>query len=756
LNDTKSLTVCLITTFKNSAAVTLLKITLNHSSPFVMCICNTRKTVDQFKRAFFKVFRLGTLGAFISAALTLGFGMGVQAQVQRSFLNTGFESPVIGSACYVIVYDNAVPFWATTSAVNTPTGSCSVIPSGTTSGMIELWSTGFQSVPSRDGSQFAELNAYQSAALYQNICITNGESVSWALSHRGRNGLDTMAFVLGDSPASLSSVNIATTALTGGILQASTDTAGTGTIVSCQNGSSVQSTTACTVATTNTWADYKGVFTWNGTSSIKSVGFGAISAAGGISTGNFLDAITLTLKPYLEFNTPPANGLESFLNPTALSLKVTGNVVTSFTVPVTVTGGTATLGTDFTTPGGGATFNVTVPAGNYTSVATIPLGITIINDTLAESNETITFSIAASTGSSAYVTSSTTSCGTAPALTTSYTILDDDRPTISINKTRLGGTGTVDFGISGTNGVPAAVTNISTTANSVSTTVAALTNIPITTDGVAITFTETQPSTQWNLTAVSCIDANAGNAQLGNTNPGTNLATFSGNTVTIAAVNVLHTSAFNCSVTNTRVFADITLRKTWVDAVPNNAATVSATGLTDLLSVANTANETDSGTVQLVALGGVLTLSEVITTGVPGNYALTIACTGTSGLTGSTLTVGAADTAIVCTYTNKSIAVALTISKTDSKAFATSGGTNDYVISVSNAGPASADGVVVTDVVGSGLTCPAVNTVTCLVTAGAAVCPAGPLTFANLLTGITVVTFPNTGALQFAYTCNVN
>jgi trimeric autotransporter adhesin len=684
--------------------------------------------------------------------LAVGICFGAQAQVQRSFLNTSFEQPSLGAtSCYAQVYDNAVPFWSTTATTATQNGTCP-LPGGTASGLIELWANSFNGVPARSGTQFAELNADQPSALYQNVCITNGETVSWALSHRGRTTTDTMVFVLGDTPTSLAPANILTTAGVGGILRASTDTAGNGTIVNCQAGSSVLTSTACTVAKVGTWADYKGAFTWNGTSGVKSVGFGAI---GGGSSGNLLDAITLTLKAYLEFNTPPASGLESVASPTTLGIKVSGNVATSFTVPVTVTGGTAVLGVDFTTPNGAATFPVTIPAGNYTTATTIPLGIVIINDTFAETNETITFSMAPSTSASSYVTASTNSCGGAPALATTYTIIDDDRPTISINKTRVGGTGTTNFGISGTNGVPTTVTNIATTTDNTSTSAVALTNLPITTDGVAVTFTETQPTSQWRLTAVSCIDANAGNAQLGNTNPATNLATFSGNTVTIAAANVLHTAAFNCSVTNTR-FADITLSKLWIDAVPNNAATVSATGLTDLLSVANTANETDTGAVQTVAVGSVLTLSETITTGTPTNYASSLACTGTAGLVGSTLTVGAADTAIVCSYTNKSIAVALTISKTDSKTVSTSGGTNNYVISLSNAGPGAADGVVVTDVVGAGLTCPPANAVTCLVTAGAAVCPAGPLTLANLTTGITIATFPNAGALQFAYTCNVN
>ena len=495
--------------------------------------------------------------------LTLGLGLSAQAQVQRSFLNTSFEQPaLLGGACYAQVYDNSVPFWNTTATVNTPNGSCT-LPTGTPSGLIEIWTNNFNGVPARDGVQFAELNADQSSALYQNICITKGEVVTWGLSHRGRAGVDTMAFVLGDSPASLSPANLATTATVGGILRASTSTAGAGTIVSCQSGSSVGNNTACTTSTTNTWADYRGAFVWNGTSGVKSVGFGSISTSGGNQTvGNLLDNITLTLKPYLEFNTPPSSGLESVASPATLGIKVVGNVATAFTVPVTVTGGTATLGVDFTTPGGGSTFNVTIPVGNYSTASVIPLGITIINDTIAETNETITFSIAPSTVASSYVTTSTKTCGDLAVLTTTYTILDDDRPTISINKTRVGGVGTLNFGFSGTNGVPAALTNIPTTASGSSTTVAALTNVAITTDGVAVTFTETQPSPAWQLTAASCLDANAGNAQLGNTNPATNVAIFSGNTVTIPAANVQHSSVFNCSVTNTLKVADLVMSKT--------------------------------------------------------------------------------------------------------------------------------------------------------------------------------------------------
>lgn len=102
-------------------------------------------------------------------------------------------------------------------------------------------------------------------------------------------------------------------------------------------------------------------------------------------------------------------------------------------------------------------------------------------------------------------------------------------------------------------------------------------------------------------------------------------------------------------------------------------------------------------------------------------------------------------------------AASVVITKTDSKIIATSGGTNNYVVTLTNQGPSVANGVVVTDVVGAGLTCPGTNVVTCSGAVNGAICPAAPLTIANLTgAGISVAALPVTGALQFAYTCNVN
>lgn len=49
-----------------------------------------------------------------------------------------------------------------------------------------------------DGNQFAEINASEKATLYQNISVTPGEIYNWNMYHRGRNGQEIMAIIIGN------------------------------------------------------------------------------------------------------------------------------------------------------------------------------------------------------------------------------------------------------------------------------------------------------------------------------------------------------------------------------------------------------------------------------------------------------------------------------------------------------------------------------------------------------------------------------
>ena len=49
----------------------------------------------------------------------------------------------------------------------------------------------------REGNQFVELNAEEESSLYQIVNTEAGKMYKWSLSHRGREGLDTMALIIG-------------------------------------------------------------------------------------------------------------------------------------------------------------------------------------------------------------------------------------------------------------------------------------------------------------------------------------------------------------------------------------------------------------------------------------------------------------------------------------------------------------------------------------------------------------------------------
>mgnify|MGYP003445199571 FL=1 len=114
-----------------------------------------------------------------------------------------------------------------------------------------------------------------------------------------------------------------------------------------------------------------------------------------------------------------------------------------------------------------------------------------------------------------------------------------------------------------------------------------------------------------------------------------------------------------CTYTNTRKTVTLQLKKTWINAQLGDAVTVSAAGLANsagaaLNSVADTANETDPGTVVTVYAGEVATLGEGAISGSGETYLTSFSCTGNANpLVGSALTVSASDTAIVCTFVNE-------------------------------------------------------------------------------------------------------
>lgn len=239
------------------------------------------------------------------------------------------------------------------------------------------------------------------------------------------------------------------------------------------------------------------------------------------------------------------------------------------------------------------------------------------------------------------------------------------KPIVKIAKTSNGGTGTFAFNT---------LTNLSNSSGTAITT----DSVTTATAGTAVTSSQTNYATALNtavniteaatanyvLNSLSCTDTNSG--VTGNTGTFASLTT---NTATINAAAIKYGANILCTFNNTKQ-RTLTLRKTWVNARLNDAATITATGLNSFASVADSANETDSAAAQAVNVGSTITVGENISTGV-GLYNAALACTQTSGgaavaLNGNNLTIPDAD--VTCGYTNSRKSANLTLSKVWSNA----------------------------------------------------------------------------------------
>ncbi|WP_411339779.1 hypothetical protein V6U71_18310 [Sphingopyxis sp. J-6] len=632
--------------------------------------------------------RLARLGAL----LLIAAGAGAPAMAQRVIVNPSFESnnpQGAGAANYEIYANGSVTGWDSAS------------------GEIELWDTGFQSVPAYDGSVFAEMNANVPGALYQNICMVNGETIGWTFAHRARSGgpaTQTARFQIAN---------------------------GGGTLI--QNLATQASTTANQVWNVNT-----GTATYSGASGVQRVQFITTDAG---SYGNFLDDIRITLNPFIELSAATASGVESIASANLPGLIVSGTLFSARTVNVSITGGTATRGTDYTTPGGGATFTVTIPAGTYQNV-TVPLGIQIIDDTVSEGSETIQIALNTGTG---YTVSSTSSCGGTPRTASTYTITDNDSPVV-LAKSWTNGIAGDAVGLSISGGlVPVAgsstVGGSATNATAVAVAGSTLTLTESFTTGSATNYTS----------SIEC-RRNSDNAVVATAGSGLS------RTVTMPSG-----TSLTCTFTNNRKSATLVVRKTWVNAQTTNAVTVASDGFTNdatLSSVANSANETDTNAAVTVYAAESGALTESWTVGNGANYAQALACTGnTTALSDNVLTVNPADTAIVCTFTNSRIAQQFRLAKAWSgatvghtAAATTSGGTANATFS--STAPTATNGTQVIMRAGDVVTLPAESwgggAVAALYNATVECTGGSPL--ASGATGRTLTIQPSTTATVCTYT----
>lgn len=194
------------------------------------------------------------LGLLMTFAAVAGGGGAIETvragtsctAVSDALTNGGFETPAAPVGAYEIFDASVVAPWQTTDVANG----------------IELWSDGYEGVPAFEGAQFAELNANSAGTLYQDVTTTPGATMTWTLQHRGRFGDDVMRVLIGD-PA----------------------------VADVDSDAGWDSISADITDGVDAWGAATGTYLVPEGQVCTRFAFRAVSAVGGDSQGNFLDAV---------------------------------------------------------------------------------------------------------------------------------------------------------------------------------------------------------------------------------------------------------------------------------------------------------------------------------------------------------------------------------------------------------------------------------------------------------------------------------
>jgi uncharacterized repeat protein (TIGR01451 family) len=609
-----------------------------------------------------------------------------QAQIQRSIVNPSFELPFTGtrsavlspfftSTNWISVDAGEIPGWETTHPIQPngcPAGGNITTPYNCTP--IELWANGFLSVTPAQGIILAELNAYTSSKLFQNICMNTGEVFSFNFAHRGRSGVDRAQFQVG-SPSFV-------------ILDVSTNTAGTGNI---NPGGAATGTSATGIA--NGWTRYAGSFTYTGASGIQPLGFSAISTFNGnLGAGNLLDDINIQLKPFIGFVNPVTSSVEGGTG-TLPQIRIVGSVPAGGLSLTLAVSGDATFGADFdytgsTTltgiSGNSVSLVVTVPAGNYSdalanNIFTLP--INTINDSAIEDNETIILTMPPNGVSSNFVNANPTTCGGTFSTSVTHTIIDNDIDLRATKSTSASGTLTVGDTLTYT------LTFANVTPN-------VLTRAPLTGhDAATVTIADLAPAGitlgAWTCTAsgTTCPAANGSGA----ISQSVNLPVGASLTYQLRATLGPATQCVQ-TVTNTA-------------SIGTTATSPSGAGLAEGSSVQ-----------------------------------------GNGGYVFASNSASVSHTMVSCAE--------LSISKSNGASTLTAGQLTTYTVTVSNLGPANANGALLKDPAAAGLSC---TSVSCTGSSGAASCGSLGAVNIGLLqgSGVVINNFPANSSYTFTVGCAV-
>lgn len=745
---------------------------------------------------------LRALPILLAAAMALP----AEAQVKRTFTNMSFESPDLETAgCRVYIPQQFVQGWDTDhqNYQSENAGGCTVPPgfvhNQVQGRILELWrgprnNSSGGAVSGRQGAQFAELNAQYASRIFQNVCLIQDEQIRYRFSHRGRQSAstrDVMTMHVGQG---------------GGTQVITVGTTNNGTINTpvAHQGSFE---TPAPFGTTG-WVDYGGTFTYMQGSGNTNIGFEAVSAAGGATSGNFLDEIQVELAPFVDFpqvsSSTPENATQNLP-----ALRINGTIAAPIQVRVRIEGGSAVLGTDFEfQPGAsvvdGDTVLIDIPAGTYdwTANGQFPLPIQVIDNDVVDGNRDVQFAILPAPGAE-YLLASSSSCGGAVNTGWNYTIVDDDATVVVVKS--LESVTQVD-GDPSRHDVVYRITVRNPHAGNAAT--YSLFDRPDMDPDVTIESARSRrnaedeivlappggSAAEWTLADARELPADGEDAYLlsmriaigrGGTTandacsgPGTGLYNLVAASVP-AEDDELTSSA--CSPTPTPVW--VTLDKQLeARAVPGDQFEVRiyAAGIDQ--AQARTSGSAEPATVgtgvRVFPAGDLIAFAEVVApngdfaggaTHSPDRYAVQIACSNAATGSPTVLPAGSGvdegnrqfwqgfstsgGDDIECTITNRVPEADLAIVKTADPGEVVSGEEVVYTLLVSNGGPDAADGAIVRDPAVDGMTCTAVE---CGGATGGAVCPAVSVAALQSSDGVAIMTFPADSSLTISLTCTAD
>jgi uncharacterized repeat protein (TIGR01451 family) len=353
----------------------------------------------------------------------------------RIIANPGFEQPTVADGAGAAVlqgYSTTPPAaWQTTEDTTPYINS------------LEYWrgvnkAAGGLSTGPHSGQQHVELNASTNSAIYQDLCVLQGETVNWSLWHGARLGIKTN----GDQNSDDTNIMRVTI---------SDPTAWVG---KTPPSTLLYSSPNLTTAFSQGWQQKTGIYSHSGISQRLRFAFNAIqgsqvSGTQSISYGNFLDDVSLGLAPVIDFlPTDAANGVNISTAtegnvglPYYLSLRVNGRLQSaatvtinvagvraprSFTVGAPLQGSTAISGLSATTSGN--SIILTLPAGDYDPNNTanyIHVPIDFGNITY-QPNDNASFALTSATGGgSGNIIINSSTCSV-PITTVPTTIVEDD------------------------------------------------------------------------------------------------------------------------------------------------------------------------------------------------------------------------------------------------------------------------------------------------------------------------------------------